>query len=65
MKYKSIIESLLSKDWKSTSSIKRDVEKKSKKSINWYTINYALEGLLKEGKVEKIESNNVTLWRKR
>lgn len=66
MKYKSIVmKSILSKtDWKSTSQIKKETEKKAGKSINWYTINYLLETLLKEKFVETIKSNNVTLWRR-
>lgn len=66
MKYdKLVFEKILDeKEWKSTARIKRETETIAKKSINWYTIYYLLENLLREKKVEKIESDNVVLWRK-
>lgn len=66
MKYdKLVLEKILNdKEWKSTAKIKRETELSAKKSINWYTIYYLLENLLKEKKVEKIESDNVVLWRR-
>ena len=65
MKYRDTVMKILDSGWKSTSHIRKEVEKKEKKTINWYTVNYLLEGLLKEGKVEKAESNRVTLWKKK
>jgi len=66
MKYKDLVFKILDKEkWRSTSDIKKQAESSVKKSINWYSIHYVLEDLLKDGKVERIQSNKITLWRKK
>lgn len=66
MKYRDIIlKKILSYEWKSTSKIKSETERKVKKVINWYSIQHILLDFLDEGKIEKIKTGNITSWRKK
>lgn len=66
MKYMSVIENILDREkWESTSQIKKEVEIKTGKSVNWYYIMLILERFEKEDKVKKVNSENTVLWRKK
>ena len=66
MKYSDIIlKEVLSNEWKSTSRIKSETEKKVNKNINWCSIYALLLEFLNESKVERIESGKITLWKKK
>ena len=66
MKYENTVldEVLSNEEWKTPTQIKRETEKLVKKSINWYSIRFILEKLLQEKRVEKVDSENTTRWRK-
>lgn len=67
MKYRQIIlKSVLDKNkWKTTFKIKIETEKLANKTINWYSVKQLLMCLFEEGMIEKTESDNIILWRKK
>lgn len=65
VKHLQAIESVIPKDWDNPHHIMKLAEKQIKKKLNWYTINYYLETLHKQKKIQKmIIANNKTLWKK-
>jgi len=51
--------------WKSTNSMKKELEKIHKKSINWHILFIALEILEKQNKIERIELVRTIAWRRK
>lgn len=61
---KPVLETLDSKEYKSTNSIRAELEKKMHKTISWYLIDKSLRNLEARKEIKKIESKRITLWRK-
>jgi len=63
-KYTNLIPSILSKTQiKSTNEILVELEKKSKKSINWHLLYRVLMELKSQNKVEKLQSKAGFFWK--
>jgi len=65
-KYKAIVlEILESNRFLSTNGVVRKVKTEHGKNVNWYLIYHVLKELETEGKVEKIESENGYMWKRK
>ena len=65
-KHEKDILSILSKDTlKSTNEILKDLEKKTKKSINWHYLYRRLLELTVENKAERVETKAGFFWKKK
>ncbi len=63
-KYKSIVLELLEKKrYLSTNGVVRKIKKEVGKTVNWYLIYHVLQELEREGKVDKIESDQGFMWK--
>ena len=64
-KYREMILELLSEsEIKSTNQVLKELEKKSKKTINWHVLYRILMELEREGKVERLKAEAGFFWRK-
>ena len=65
-KYKEQILKILSKDEiKSTNEILKELEKDSKKVINWHALYRVLMDLQSENKIERLKAKAVFFWKRK
>lgn len=63
-KYKAIVLELLEKKrYLSTNGVVRKIKKEKGKTVNWYLIYHVLQELGREGKIDKIESDQGYMWK--
>lgn len=65
-KYKDLVLKVLEKDTiKSTNEVLNDLQKKTKKIINWHLLYRVLADLEKEGKIERLKAKAGFFWKKK
>ena len=62
-KYKEMLLELLKGDFKSTNEVLKELEAKTKKTINWHHLQRVLTELYNEGKIDRIKSKAAFLWK--
>ena len=62
---KEVLEILKKEEIKSTNEILKDLEKKTKKVINWHLLYRILRDLNEDGKVEKLKAKAGFFWKKK
>jgi len=62
---KNILEILSKTEIKSTNEILKELEKKSKKVINWHLLYRVLRDLSEEGKTEKLKAKAGFFWKRK
>ena len=62
-KYRKVALQVMTHKLQTTNKIRKLMEKKTGKAINWHFLFKVLDRLEEEGKIEKVEANRLFLWK--